>query len=124
LGGSSASAEHQPRPRQPRAPRITVPGEVLAPYEVDYYSFGSDSEDYDSFDEPLTPRDGTPGRSLGSGKIRLKLSKKKDKGPKPPRGPRPPGVMGTNGKLISLPDSFVLFESSDPQSVVGAAIFI
>ncbi|PMD36509.1 hypothetical protein L207DRAFT_600570 [Hyaloscypha variabilis F] len=96
-GGRGASAEAPPpKPRQSRPPRITVPGEVLAPYEVDYYSFGSDSEDYDSYsDEPLTPR-GTPGRSLGSGKIRLKLSKKKDKGPKPPRGPRPPGVMGTN----------------------------
>lgn len=114
LGGGSA-AEHPPRPRQPRAPRITVPGEVLAPYEVDYYSFGSESEDYDSYDdiEPLTPR-GTPGRSLGSGKIRLKLSKKKDKGPKPPRGPRPPGVMGTNGKLKPIFICYTLCESLEP----------
>jgi hypothetical protein len=100
LGGGGAPADPgPPRPRQPRVPRITVPGEVLAPYELDYFSFGSESDDWDSDDdEPLTPRD-TPGRSLGanSGKIRLKVSKsKKDKAPKPPRGPRPPGVMGTN----------------------------
>jgi hypothetical protein len=93
LGGGT-SAENQPRPRQHRAPRITVPGEVLAPYELDYFSFGSeDSEDWDSDDEPLTP----VGFGANSGKIRLKLSKsKKDKSSKPPRGPRPPGVMGTN----------------------------
>jgi hypothetical protein len=101
LGGGGASADPgpPPRPRQPRVPRITVPGEVLAPYELDYFSFGSESDDWDSDDdEPLTPRD-TPGRSLGanSGKIRLKIPKsRKEKAPKPPRGPRPPGVMGTN----------------------------
>jgi hypothetical protein len=89
LGGGN-SAEHQPRPRQRHVPRITVPGEVLAPYELDYFSYGSDSEDWDSDDEPLTPGLG----GTNSGKIRLKISKsKKDKAP---RGPRPPGVMGTN----------------------------
>jgi hypothetical protein len=46
LGGGN-SAEHQPRPRQRHVPRITVPGEVLAPYELDYFSYGSDSEDWD-----------------------------------------------------------------------------
>ncbi len=95
-GGASADPGPPPRPRQPRVPRITVPGEVLAPYELDYFSFGSESDDWDSDDdEPLTPRD-TPGRSLGS-KIRLKIPKsRKERVPKPPRGPRPPGVMGTN----------------------------
>ena len=84
------------RVRKHRAPRITVPGEVLAPYELDYESYGSESDTWESeFDEPLTPR-ATPGRSLGS-RIKLKVSREpKLKVPKPPRAPRPPGVMGTN----------------------------
>ncbi|KAH6719958.1 hypothetical protein DL95DRAFT_325995 [Leptodontidium sp. 2 PMI_412] len=93
----------QPAPiriRKHRAPRITVPGEVLAPYELDYESYGSESDRSDSDEnEPITPR-ATPGVSLnlGTGKIKLKISKpvKKDKTQKPPRQPRPPGVMGTN----------------------------
>jgi hypothetical protein len=82
--------------RKHRVPRITVPGEVLAPYELDYESYGSESDTWESeFDEPLTPRV-TPGRSLGS-RIKLKVPKEpKIKIPKPPRAPRPPGVMGTN----------------------------
>lgn len=93
----NSKAEHSgPKVRKHRAPRITVPGEVLAPYELDYESYGSESDTWESeFDEPLTPR-ATPGRSLGS-RIKLKVPKEpKLKIPKPPRAPRPPGVMGTN----------------------------
>lgn len=86
------------RVRKHRMARITVPGEVLAPYELDYESYFSDSEDWNTDDDDLlTPRQ-TPGRSLGgnAGRIKLKLPKKeKVKTPKPPRPPRPPG-MGTN----------------------------
>ena len=88
-----------PKVRKHRAPRITVPGEVLAPYELDYESYGTESDDWDSEDdEPLTPR-ATPGRSLGAGgnRIKIKIPKlPKSKVPKIPRAPRPPGVMGTN----------------------------
>lgn len=90
-----ASAEPGVRVRKHRAPRITVPGEVLAPYELDYESYGSESDiSSSSEEEPITPRT-TPGGSLP--KLKLKVSKvRKEKAPKPPRGPRPPGVMGTN----------------------------
>ena len=93
---NSRAEQSGPKVRKHRAPRITVPGEVLAPYELDYESYGSESDTWDSeFDEPLTPR-ATPGRSLGN-RIKLKLRKEpKPKVPKPPRAPRPPGVMGTN----------------------------
>ncbi|KAF4627428.1 hypothetical protein G7Y89_g10727 [Cudoniella acicularis] len=82
--------------RKHRAPRITVPGEVLAPYELDYESYGSDSDD-SSEDQFVTPRE-TPARSLNgnNGKIRLKIPKlKREKSSKPPRENRPPG-FGTN----------------------------
>ncbi|KAH6668034.1 hypothetical protein B0J14DRAFT_176972 [Halenospora varia] len=84
--------------RKHRAPRITVPGEVLAPYELDYESYGSESDS--SEDQFVTPRE-TPARSLtggNNGKIRLKLQQPKerrDRHPKPPRENRPPG-FGTN----------------------------
>jgi len=82
--------------RKHRAPRITVPGEVLAPYELDYESYGTESDESD--EEPfITPRE-TPARSLPltSGKIRLKVPKvRKERPPKPPRENRPPG-FGTN----------------------------
>jgi hypothetical protein len=96
---NSRAEQSGPKVRKHRAPRITVPGEVLAPYELDYESYGTESDDWDSEDdEPLTPR-ATPGRSLGasSSRIKLKIPKiPKSKVPKPPRAPRPPGVMGTN----------------------------
>ncbi|PBP28599.1 PHD-finger domain-containing protein [Diplocarpon rosae] len=89
------------RVRKPRAPRITVPGEVLAPYELDYESYGSETDASDpEMDEPTTPRGITPGGSIGAvPKIVLKVSKKRKErsnSQKPPRQPRPPGVMGTN----------------------------
>ncbi|CZT50495.1 related to p33ING1b (ING1) protein [Rhynchosporium secalis] len=98
IGGEQSAPT---RVRKHRAPRITVPGEVLAPYELDYESYGSDSGSDSDANEPITPR-ATPGASqnLGTGKIKLKISKlaKKDKTERerPPRQPRPPGVMGTN----------------------------
>lgn len=95
---SATTGQGPLRIRKHRAPRITVPGEVLAPYEVDYESAGSDSDESSSADEPLTPRY-TPARTFGNtgGRIKLKISKtQKIKIQKTPRAPRPPGVMGTN----------------------------
>ncbi|TAQ84228.1 hypothetical protein B7494_g7447 [Chlorociboria aeruginascens] len=89
-GGRSATENGINRVRKRRAARITVPGEVLAPYELDYESYGSGT-DWHSDDESVDPRL-SPGRQ-----IKQKLPKvPKLKIPKPPRPPRPPGVMGTN----------------------------
>ncbi|RFU34772.1 hypothetical protein B7463_g1524, partial [Scytalidium lignicola] len=96
-GGGRPQENGTIRVRKHRIARITVPGEVLAPYELDYESYFSDSEEWNSEDDDfLTPRH-TPGRSMGgnSGRIKLKLPKKeKIKTPKS-RTPRAPG-MGTN----------------------------
>ncbi|TVY12623.1 Inhibitor of growth protein 3 [Lachnellula arida] len=40
--GPSSSDANVPKVHKHRAPRITVPGEVLAPYELDYESYGSE----------------------------------------------------------------------------------
>ncbi|KAF8864193.1 hypothetical protein BDZ45DRAFT_614424 [Acephala macrosclerotiorum] len=93
IGGSSEAAA---RVRKHRAPRITVPGEVLAPYELDYESYGSESDISSSEEEePITPR-ATPGGTVPKLKLKVSRKDKKDRVPKPPRGPRPPGQMGTN----------------------------
>ncbi|KAF7880965.1 uncharacterized protein EAF02_006856 [Botrytis sinoallii] len=86
------------RVRKRRAPIITVPGEVMAPYELDYDSYDSYSDDSESDAGPPTPRRQTPARSASvNPKIKLKVKPaKKEKVPKAPRTPRPPGVMGTN----------------------------
>lgn len=93
-GHSGSTDQAGQKVRKRRAPRITVPGEVLAPYELDYESYGSES-DWESDNEPLTPGR-TPARSIGNNGSRIKL--KIIKGPKNriPKPPRPPGVMGTN----------------------------
>ncbi len=109
--------------RQHRAPRITVPGEVLAPYELDYESYGSESED--DFSDLNTPRY-TPALSTGAEKKKIKLTipkLKKEKNPKPPRGPRPPGVMGTNVHSavagISTSNALAKLKPPPPDSVKG-----
>lgn len=74
--------------RVKKGPRITVPGEVLAPNEFDWDTFDSDSDIATPESEPIRP---------GQKKIKLKVRKAgEDKVPKTPRAPRPPGVMGTN----------------------------
>ncbi|RDW71111.1 hypothetical protein BP6252_07674 [Coleophoma cylindrospora] len=96
LDGSKQPENGGPKVRRRRVPRITVPGEVLAPYELDYDSYGTDTGI--SSDDERTPRT-TPGRSLGGPVIKLKINNnrapKQQKVPKPPRPPRQPG-MGTN----------------------------
>jgi hypothetical protein len=109
-------------------PRITVPGEALAPYE-DYGSFETDSEPWDSADdEPLTPPGRTPIRLVpGAGRKQLiKIPKQsRVKGPKTPRPPRPPGVMGTNVHSavagISTSNALAKLKPPPENAVLGSA---
>jgi hypothetical protein len=121
-GARSAATGHgATRTHRPRAPRITVPGEVLAPYEFDYDTYGSDSDNWDSADdEPLTPRQ-TPARAIGNSACRIKLINKpkaapRIKVPKLPRAPRPPGIMGTNvhSAVAGISTSNALRECTPP----------
>lgn len=115
------------RVRKHRAPRITIPGEVLAPYELDYESFGSESDPSESDDEPITPRQ-TPAPPLvthSNGRIKLKIQGvPKNKTPKPARIPRPPGVMGTNVHSavagISTSNALAMLKPPPPDAVKGS----
>jgi hypothetical protein len=93
-GRGASTDQAAQRVRKRRAPRITVPGEVLAPYELDYESYGSES-DWDSDNDPVTPGR-TPARSVGINGSRIKLKLVKTPKNRTPKPPRPPGVMGTN----------------------------
>lgn len=97
LENTQATAE---RVHKRRAPRITVPGEVLAPYDLDYHSCDSGSDGVDSLDDGPLSRTHTPGIPGEHKPPRIRLVSKprapRPKLPKVPRAPRPPGVMGTN----------------------------
>ncbi|KAI8634740.1 hypothetical protein F5Y19DRAFT_409867 [Xylariaceae sp. FL1651] len=100
---------------QKRQPRITIPGEVLGPHEVDFNVY-SDSSDESSEDEIAV----SPRRITTEG-TRIKLVKQpktpKQKTPKPPRPPRPstgrenaPPPLSTSTALAQLkppPDNAV-----------------
>ncbi|KAI9050061.1 hypothetical protein LZ554_006206 [Drepanopeziza brunnea f. sp. 'monogermtubi'] len=121
------------RIRKHRAPRITVPGEVLAPYELDYESYGSESDASASeVDEAITPRGITPAEPAATvPKIKLKVSKKKESSNtnhandanKPPRPSRPPGHMGTNVHSavagISTSNALAKLQPPPPHAVRG-----
>lgn len=66
---SKAGGEGGQKPRRPPVPRIIVPGEILAPYEVDYDTFTDDS-DISSDEESDTP---APSRRTPAPPPRIKL---------------------------------------------------
>lgn len=73
-------------------PRITVPGEVLAPYDVDFNAYSSFSEESSDEDEISV----SPARASPAPRIKLVKTPKvpKDKVPKAPRQPRQHGASG------------------------------
>ncbi|KAI1490624.1 hypothetical protein F5X96DRAFT_669497 [Biscogniauxia mediterranea] len=93
--------------RQP--PRITVPGEVLAPYEIEFNAYSSSSEE--SSEEEISV---SPPRRTTTPNPRIKIVKTpkppKQKVPKPPRPPRtpvtrpdhPPSTFSTSTALAQL----------------------
>ncbi|RSM13749.1 hypothetical protein CEP52_001833 [Fusarium oligoseptatum] len=66
---SKAAGEGGQKPRRPQVPRIIVPGEILAPYDVDYDTFTDDS-DISSDEESDTP---APSRRTPAPPPRIKL---------------------------------------------------
>ncbi|KAM0436796.1 hypothetical protein ACHAPT_002507 [Fusarium lateritium] len=66
---SKAAGDGGQKPRRPQVPRIIVPGEILAPYDVDYDTFTDDS-DVSSDEESDTP---APSRRTPAPAPRIKL---------------------------------------------------
>lgn len=92
--------------RRPRVPRITVPGEVLAPYDVGYdtYSGESDSSgDEDEEEDIIAPgRRRTPGPPAGTSKPRGRKPAA-DKPPKVPKLKKTPKASQGSGNAAEPP---------------------
>ncbi|KAK3357536.1 hypothetical protein B0T25DRAFT_539466 [Lasiosphaeria hispida] len=87
------------RIRRPRVPRITVPGEVLAPYDLNYEIYSSDDES--SSDEEEDEQEVQPTNRITPGPQRIKVVKSAPRPPKPSKVPKsrtsvpPPSFPGT-----------------------------
>lgn len=89
--------------RRPRVPRITVPGEVLAPYDVGYDTYSGESDSSEDGDEEedivVSGRRRTPGPLAGTSKPRGRkpAADKPPKLPKPRKIPKASQVSGNAG---------------------------
>jgi len=83
-----ATRTQKQKARRPRVPRITVPGEVLAPYELDYNGYSTDSES--SSEEEKEVGQAQPSNKLTPApQARIKVVKGSTaRAPKPARAPR------------------------------------
>ncbi|KAI1781533.1 hypothetical protein F4818DRAFT_436723 [Hypoxylon cercidicola] len=76
----------------PRVPHIIVPGDVLAPYEVDFNGYSSSSDESSEAEEDEEDIPTSPPRQVATPSARIKVVKApklpKQKVPKPPRPPR------------------------------------
>ncbi|KAL2752497.1 hypothetical protein ACRALDRAFT_1083232, partial [Sodiomyces alcalophilus JCM 7366] len=71
--------------RRPTVPRITVPGEVLAPYD-NFEPYTSDSEESSDYDEIESTRHPIPVVATPTPRIKVVRAQKT---PKPPKTPKP-----------------------------------
>lgn len=102
--------------RRHRAPRITVPGEVLAPYEIEYDNF-SDSDDESSEEED----DVMPNiRRTPAPVPRIKLVAQKT--PKPVNRPGPRSTPQTSAAMTiaAAANAAALLKPPPPDAVVGS----
>ncbi|KAK3333807.1 hypothetical protein B0T19DRAFT_356053 [Cercophora scortea] len=111
------------RVRRQRVPRITVPGEVLAPYELNYEPYSSESESSSSEEEDEEPP--PPTRITPAPSMRIKVAKPVQKPTKPAKIPKPraslppPGpsgipATGFTEKLQPPPENAVIGSADAP----------
>ncbi|KAH8673624.1 hypothetical protein BX600DRAFT_210755 [Xylariales sp. PMI_506] len=102
-----------------RPPRITVPGEVLAPYELEMNMYTSSSEESSEDEVSVSP----PRRSTPASRIKLPKTSKvpKQKTPKVPRAGRQ--SLGGSGSVPMLSTSTALAKLQPPpeNAVIGSA---
>ncbi|KAK0711085.1 hypothetical protein B0H67DRAFT_646492 [Lasiosphaeris hirsuta] len=110
------------RIRRPRVPRITVPGEVLAPYDLNYEIYSSDSES--SSDEEEDEQEVQPTSRITPGPQRIKVVKTAPRPPKPSKVPKsgtsvpPPNFPGAG---ISTSAALAQHKPPPENVVIGSA---
>ncbi|KAI8960309.1 hypothetical protein F5Y11DRAFT_349671 [Daldinia sp. FL1419] len=111
-----------------RPPRITVPGEVLAPYEIEFnYSSLSDESDEEEEEEEDVIM--SPPRRVATPSTRIKVIKPpkspkppKQKLPKPPRPPRTPANRSDNATpMMSTSTALAQLQPPPENAVPGSA---
>lgn len=113
------------RIRRQQVPRITVPGEVLAPYELNYetYGSGSESSSEEEADEGLTI---APSRATATPapQPRIKLVKS-SKPPKTPKTPKPrisvPPQAGAHHPELSTSKILAKLQPPPEDAVAGSS---
>lgn len=99
------AGEDEKKVRRKRVPRIIIPGEVLAPHELNF-------DAYTSSDESSSPEPDSPTRRMTPApSSRIKLVNKTHKAPKPPktpgqgpgRPPKPVTVAGSGAPVVLQP---------------------
>lgn len=124
--------ERESRAHKKHNLRITVPGEVLAPYELDYPSYDDEESGEDqesgqikSHNHPKASfscrgTSGSSGSSSSESKYHIKATNKKNK---PQRGSETPGITSTNVHSsvsgISTSDALVQLEPPPPNAKPG-----
>ncbi|KAK0623553.1 hypothetical protein B0T14DRAFT_516538 [Immersiella caudata] len=109
--------------RRPRVPRITVPGEVLAPYDLNYDAYSSDSESSSSSEEET--EESHPASRVTPGPHRVKIGKNSSRPPKVGKVPKsrtsvpPPGYSGGVG--ISTSAALAQHKPPPENVVIGSA---
>ncbi|KAI0841514.1 hypothetical protein F5Y06DRAFT_259686 [Hypoxylon sp. FL0890] len=111
-----------------RPPRITVPGEVLAPYEIDFNAYSSLSDE-SSVDEEEEEIPASPPRRVTTPSARIKVVKPpkspkppKQKVPKPPRPPRAPTNRSDNAiPMMSTSSALAQLKPPPENAVPGSA---
>jgi hypothetical protein len=100
-----------------RPPRITVPGEVLAPYEIDFNVYSSSSDESSEEEISVSP----PRRATPAPRIKLKTPKlPKQKVPKPPRPPRQSSGGPSNAvPLLSTSTALAKLKPPPENAVLG-----
>jgi hypothetical protein len=109
------------RVRRPPVPRITVPGEVLAPYELNYDAYLSSSESSSEEEEDQVEK--SSNRVTPAPQARIKVVKA-TKTPKPGRTPRPrSSVPPPNPPAAGLSTSAAMAQLAPPpdNAVIGSS---
>ncbi|ORY70147.1 uncharacterized protein BCR38DRAFT_520990 [Pseudomassariella vexata] len=102
-----------------RPPRITVPGEVLAPYDVDFTAYTSSNEQSSDEESSASP----PPRQTATPAPRIKVVKPpklpKQKLPKTPRAPRP-SLVTPGGVALSTSTALAQLKPPPENAVPGS----
>lgn len=99
--------------KRPKIPKITVPGEVLAPYDIEYDYFSDGSDESSEEEEPATARR-TPGPTP---RIKIVTSRPPKSASRPRNGPQLPAP--TPEEMAA--HAAALLKPPPPDAVIGSA---